>query len=253
MREDCFGVKRFSAGAGENKKPIQMDSRKVPLEEMIRKINETYRGNFTESDRIMTAALMDKLRTNKKLHKSALSDGQRIFERNVFPKILGVIAWASYMEQVGACTRIFGNQAKYPAIHNAPDAKSERRINRQGEEVRMCQSRVTLENEEGLNARLAGALAKEINSHESRITIEYDRKTVNAKSLKGMLNLHPVKDAEVVFTTEKPDEVQDVEFICAIIRDYAKSEKRDTTDREAERAARKAKRKETLLHFLPFL
>ena len=43
--------------------------------------------------------------------------------------------------------RIFENQAKYPAIHNAPDAKSENQINRQGEEVRMCQSRVALENE----------------------------------------------------------------------------------------------------------
>mgnify|MGYP002869086980 CR=1 FL=1 len=117
----------------------------------------------------------------------------------------------------------------------------------------MYQSKVTFENELGLNARLAGTLVKEINSHESHITMEYDGKAVNAKSLMGMLSLHPVKGAEVVFTAEGPDEVQAVESICAIIRDYAKSEKRDATDREAERAARKAKRKETLLRFLPFL
>ena len=117
----------------------------------------------------------------------------------------------------------------------------------------MYRSKVTFENELGLNARLAGTLVKEINSHESHITMEYDGKTVNAKSLMGMLSLHPVKGAEVVFTAEGSDEVQAVESLCAIIRDYAKSEKRDATDREAERAARKAKRKETLLRFLPFL
>ena len=81
--------------------------------------------------------------------------------------------------------------------------------------------------------------------------MEYDRKAVNAKSLMGMLNLHPVKGAEVVFTTEKPEEVQAGESICAIIRDYAKSEKRDATDREAERAARKANGKKRSCAFCP--
>ena len=113
----------------------------------------------------------------------------------------------------------------------------------------MYQSRVTFENELGLNARLAGTLAKEINSHESHITMEYDGKTVNAKSLMGMLSLHPVKGAEVVFTAKGPDEVQAVESACALIKDYAENEKREKDEREA----RKAKRKETLLRFLPFL
>ena len=96
-----------------------MDSRKDPLEEVIRKINEAYKGNFTENDRVITATLMDKLRTDKKLRKSALSDGQRIFERNVFPKIFDAIAQAAYMEQVEAYTQMFENQAKYLAIRNA--------------------------------------------------------------------------------------------------------------------------------------
>ena len=103
----------------KTKKAVQMDSRKDPLEEVIRKINEAYRGDFTESDRVITAALMDKLRTDKKLRKSALSDGQRIFERNVFPKIFDAVAQASYMEQVEAYTQMFENQAKYLAIRNA--------------------------------------------------------------------------------------------------------------------------------------
>ena len=96
-----------------------MDSRKDPLEEVIRKINEAYKGNFTENDRVITATLMDKLRTDKKLRKSALSDGQRIFERNVFPKIFDAIAQAAYMEQVEAYTRMFEDKAKYLAIRNA--------------------------------------------------------------------------------------------------------------------------------------
>ena len=103
----------------KTKKAVQMDSRKDPLEEVIRKINEAYKGNFTENDRVITATLMDKLRADKKLRKSALSDGQRIFERNVFPKIFDAIAQAAYMEQVEAYTRMFEDKAKYLAIRNA--------------------------------------------------------------------------------------------------------------------------------------
>ena len=103
----------------QTKKAVQMDSRKDPLEEVIRKINEAYKGNFTENDRVITATLMDKLRTDKKLRKSALSDGQRIFERNVFPKIFDAIAQAAYMEQVEAYTQMFEDKAKYLAIRNA--------------------------------------------------------------------------------------------------------------------------------------
>ena len=103
----------------KTKKAVQMDSRKDPLEEVIRKINEAYKGNFTENDRVITATLMDKLRTDKKLRKSALSDGQRIFERNVFPKIFDAIAQAAYMEQVEAYTQMFEDKAKYLAIRNA--------------------------------------------------------------------------------------------------------------------------------------
>ena len=115
----AFGAKRFSAGVGETKKAIQIDSRKDPLEEVIRKINEAYKGNFTENNRVITATLMDKLRTDKKLRKSALSNGQRIFERNVFPKIFDAIAQAAYMEQVEAYTQMFEDKAKYLAIRNA--------------------------------------------------------------------------------------------------------------------------------------
>ena len=105
--------------AAKTKKAVQMESRKDPLEEVIRKINEAYKGNFTESDRVLVDTLREKLRADRKLQKSARTDGQQMFERNVFPKIFDTIAQASYMEQTQTYTKLFEDQAMYRAIMTA--------------------------------------------------------------------------------------------------------------------------------------
>ena len=56
---------------------------------------------------------------NKKLRKAAKSDGQQIFEKNVFPKVFNDAAQASYMESTETYTKLFEDSAKYHAIMSA--------------------------------------------------------------------------------------------------------------------------------------
>ena len=100
-----------SAGGGQE--------RKSPLEEIIEKVNEYYKGEFTEGDRVMMDTLRRKMSQDQKLKKSARQDGRQIFEKNVFPKIFGETAQTSYMENDQAYQSLFTDAAKYRAIMTA--------------------------------------------------------------------------------------------------------------------------------------
>lgn len=113
----------------------------------------------------------------------------------------------------------------------------------------MYRKKVTLENKYGFNTRIAGMLAQKSHAYQSDIIMEYEGKRAYTREILRMLSLHPEEGAEVLFIADGVDEVQAVESACALIKDYAENEKRE----KAEREARKAKRKETLLRFLPFL
>ena len=93
-----------------------MNTKKDPLDEVIEKINETYKGSFTEADRVLIGTLREKLLADKKLRKAAKVDGQQIFEKNVFPKIFDQTAQASYIESTETYTKLFEDTAKYNAI-----------------------------------------------------------------------------------------------------------------------------------------
>ena len=101
------------------KKAVSMTAKKDPLEDVIQAINEVYKGNFTEADRVLIGTLREKLMADKKLRKAARSDGQQIFEKNIFPKIFDETAQASYMESTETYTKLFEDSAKYHAIMTA--------------------------------------------------------------------------------------------------------------------------------------
>lgn len=100
----------------KTKKGVNMNTKKDPLDEVIEKINETYKGSFTEADRVLIGTLREKLLADKKLRKAAKVDGQQIFEKNVFPKIFDQTAQASYIESTETYTKLFEDTAKYKAI-----------------------------------------------------------------------------------------------------------------------------------------
>ena len=101
------------------KKPVKMAETLTPLEEVIQKINEQFMGDFTEGDRVVIAALHEKLKKNKKLQKSAQTDGRQIFEKNIFPQLFDDAAQEAYIESTETYTKLFEDAEKYRAIMTA--------------------------------------------------------------------------------------------------------------------------------------
>ena len=89
---------------------------KDPLDEIIERINEKYKGNFTDADRVMINALADKLRGNQKLANMALSSDPQIFAESIFPQAFSDAAQDSYMESQETYSSLFEDRSKYNAI-----------------------------------------------------------------------------------------------------------------------------------------
>ena len=89
---------------------------KDPLDEIIERINEKYKGNFTEADRVMINALAEKLRGNQKLANMAVSSDPQIFAESIFPQAFSDAAQDSYMESQETYSSLFEDRSKYNAI-----------------------------------------------------------------------------------------------------------------------------------------
>lgn len=89
---------------------------KDPLDEIIERINEKYKGNFTDADRVMINALADKLRGNTKLANMAMSSDPQIFAESIFPQAFSDAAQDSYIESQETYSSLFEDQSKYNAI-----------------------------------------------------------------------------------------------------------------------------------------
>ncbi len=59
---------------------------KDPLDKIIERINEKYKGSFTDGDRAMINALADKRRGNTKLANMAVSSDPQIFAESILPR-----------------------------------------------------------------------------------------------------------------------------------------------------------------------
>ena len=104
--------------AAEPKKPVNPE-RKNPLDEIIERINEKYKGNFTGADIVMIGALADKLRGDERLANMAISSDPQIFAESIFPQAFSDAAQASYMESQETYSSLFEDKSKYEAIMNA--------------------------------------------------------------------------------------------------------------------------------------
>ena len=92
---------------------------KEPLDEIIAKINERFKGEFTEADRVLLTALHNRLMGDKKLASMARTADPQIFAESIFPKAFGTAAQDSYMESQETYTSLFEDQHKYNAIMSA--------------------------------------------------------------------------------------------------------------------------------------
>ncbi len=94
-------------GKGENKK--------TPLDEIIEKINEKYKGLFSDADRVLIISLQDKLMKDDKLKKIVKTTEPKIFN-DIFPKIFNNVAEESYKQSQEAYTSLFQDTTKYNII-----------------------------------------------------------------------------------------------------------------------------------------
>ncbi len=102
-----------------NAKSVAQPEKKEPLDEIIDKINEQYKGAFTDADRVMLAALREKLMRDRKLRNMARTSDPQIFAESIFPKAFGEAAQDSFMESQATYTSLFEDQSKYSAIMRA--------------------------------------------------------------------------------------------------------------------------------------
>lgn len=101
-----------------NKSP-QGKQQKSTLDEILEKINEKYKGNFTEADKVILGALHDRLAKDEKLANSAKTTDPRVFTESIFPAAFGKAAMDSYTESQDSYTSLFEDKTKYNAIMNA--------------------------------------------------------------------------------------------------------------------------------------
>ena len=99
-----------SAAAPEEKKP---------LDEIIEKINEMYKGSITEADRVMLDTLLKRLMKDEKLASMAKTSEPQIFSESIFPKAFDAAAMDSYMESQETYASMFEMKAKYDSIMKA--------------------------------------------------------------------------------------------------------------------------------------
>ncbi len=94
-------------------------TQREPLDEIIQKINEKFKGNFTDADRVLLTALRTKLMRDQKLASMARTSDPQIFTESIFPKAFGDAAMESYTESQDTYTSLFEDQSKYNAIMSA--------------------------------------------------------------------------------------------------------------------------------------
>lgn len=94
------------------KQGVQGNRQKSTLDEILDKINEKYKGQFSEGDRVMLGALHDKLIEDDKLASSARTSDPRIFTESIFPSAFGNAAMESYMEAQDSYGSLFEDKSK---------------------------------------------------------------------------------------------------------------------------------------------
>ena len=86
------------------------------LDEILEKINERYKGQFTEADRVMVTALHARLLRDEKLRRNAETSDYPIFRDSIFPKAFDKATMESFKEQQRTYKTLFEDKKKYDTI-----------------------------------------------------------------------------------------------------------------------------------------
>jgi type I restriction enzyme R subunit len=89
------------------------------LENIIARINERFKGIWTEGDTVITETIFNRcIKNNKKLAQYAKKNDQEIFEQSIFPDIFKKIAQECYKEQATSFSKLFEDKNFYEAVMN---------------------------------------------------------------------------------------------------------------------------------------
>ena len=104
----------------KNPKNVNVDDRKEEdelLEVIIERINERFKGIFTETDRVIVETLYAKaVEKDNKLEEYAKNNDAKVFEESIFPEIFKRIAQESYMESIESFTKLFEDKTFYETV-----------------------------------------------------------------------------------------------------------------------------------------
>lgn len=92
---------------------------KSPLDEIIAKINEKYKANFTDGDKVVVGALQEKIFGNQDLIDKAKNSNSQVFLQGIFPQEFNKAAMSCYQESTEAFKSMFEDAAKYKVIMEA--------------------------------------------------------------------------------------------------------------------------------------
>lgn len=88
------------------------------LDNIIEKVNLMFRGEFSESDRVMVEGIFDHIQKSatKKMQKQAAGNDENQFVDSIFPDIFGKAAQQCYVTQTDSYRKLFENQEFYQTL-----------------------------------------------------------------------------------------------------------------------------------------
>ncbi|MAZ78145.1 MAG: phosphocarrier protein HPr [Legionellaceae bacterium] len=94
----------------------------------------------------------------------------------------------------------------------------------------MIEKLLTIQNKLGLHARASAKLVDLASGFASEVMIEKDEKTVNAKSIMGLMMLAAAQNTQLKFITKGEDEQEAMEAIETLLNNKFDEENDDESD-----------------------
>lgn len=89
------------------------------LDEVIRKVNDLYAGEFTESDNMLVRDIMDIILKDDDVKQKAKANSEEMFVNAIFPKVFRDKTAKAYTESSGSYKKLFESKDYYNAIMNS--------------------------------------------------------------------------------------------------------------------------------------
>lgn len=96
--------------------PIAVLPEQRYLEEIIRKVNDLYAGQFTEADNLLVKNIMDIIIKDDSVKRSAKANNEDMFVKSVFPKVFSEKTSKAYKDSASSYKKLFESKEFYNAI-----------------------------------------------------------------------------------------------------------------------------------------